>query len=142
MQSFNGSYDDFADTIIRGDDYEFPFQVRTPQTNAAPPYTAANTDPVDISGWQELWCTAKAGPRLGDPADDTGAAFQVTRTGGGIVVTDAANGKAKVVLAASVSRTLKNRELRMDVQGRDASGKIHTVCTGILTVNADPTRAM
>lgn len=141
--TYDGRYNDFEQSIIRGDDYEFPFVVRLPNVGASPPYTDSNTTRVDLTDWDELWCTGKRGSSLNEAAD-ADALFQVTLSGGGIVLTDAAEGEGKVVLTPDETGELpveKDRPLFVDVQGKDASGKIHTLCTGRFPVRADTTRA-
>jgi len=139
--AYDGSYDDFTAPIIRGDDYEFPFTVRLPNDGATAPYDDDNTTRADLSGWAELWCTGKLQYEQ-DAAGDTAALFQVTLGGGGIVLTDAAQGEAKVVLTPDETGDLPpGEDVYVDVQGKDANGKIHTLATGIFPVRADVTRS-
>lgn len=138
--SFDGSYDDFSLPVIRGDDYEFPFVVRIPSAGATAPYDDANSTRAPLGGWQAFWCTGKRYDALGSA--DTAKLFQVTLAGGGIVLTNAAEGEAKVVLTPAETGVLPaGQEIWVDVQGKDAAGKIHTLCTGKLPVRADVTRS-
>lgn len=140
MPSYNGAYDDFGKPIIRGDDYELPFVARLPNEGASAPYDDDNTTRINLGTWGELWCTAKRLAHLSLPGD-TSKLFQVTKSGGGIVVTDAAQGRFKVVLTPAITSLLPADQIYVDLQGLDDTGKVRTLATGVFTVKADVTRA-
>jgi len=137
---YDGRYDDFNQPVIRGDDYEFPFTVRLPNEGAEAPFTDLNTTRAPLGAWGEIWCTGKLGT-VQNRAGDGSALFQVTKSGGGIVITNALQGEAKVLLTPSETGALPpGEEVRVDVQGIDGNGKTHTLCTGVFPVRADVTR--
>ncbi len=93
--------------------------------------------PVNLAG-AKLWITAKF--NLEDTDDN--AVFQASTTSGGIVITDAAAGKASIAVPATATIALTADESRLfyDIQ-LDSAGRIYTLERGTLIVNADVTRA-
>lgn len=125
------AYDDFSFEIFRGDD-------RTIEVVA---YQPGGITPQNITGWT-LWFTAK----LAILDDDVDAVFQHKTGGLGITLTDAANGEASIAIAAASTDTLMasgiatSVDLFCDLQGKDGSGSVATLATGMLTVLAEITR--
>lgn len=138
--TFDGTYKDFRRPIIRGDDYELPFVVRIPDGGADPPYDDTNSERAPLGDWGEIWCTGKLATVLNRPGDDD-ALFQLSKSGGGVVITDPDQGMLKVIFTPDVTGTLPTSgEVRVDIQGVDAAGKVHTLCTGVFPIRADVTR--
>lgn len=119
-------YTDFAFTVYRGDDRNLPVEVTEPGGPGA----------QDLTGWS-LWFTGK----LNIADDDAAAIFQYT-IGSGITVDNAAGGLATIAIAGDDTNALTadSTTLFCDLQGKDGAGKIATLATGKLTVEAEITR--
>lgn len=121
------AYTDFTFTIFRGDDRSI-----TIAALQADGVTAQN-----ITGWA-LWFTGK----LAIADADVAAVFQRTVAGGGITITNAVGGLATVTLVpANTDSLTQDTTLFCDLQGKDGSGKIYTLATGKLVVQAEVTRS-
>lgn len=85
-----------------------------------------------------MWFTAKTSYSIADPGT-----FQ-KKLGSGITVTDAANGRAQIVISASDTNSLGNSKVALvyDCQVKDSSGNIYTVASGNLIVIPDVTRSI
>ncbi len=84
-----------------------------------------NGDPLPITGNQEIRFTVKKDRSLTAPI-----VFQLTKTGGGIVVNDAANGIYDAKVAPSDTNTLEESSYVYDTQWTDAAGEVHKVAYG------------
>jgi hypothetical protein len=112
--------------MYRGDDASFNIAV---QKDGAP---------VDLSG-ATLRFTAKRG-RLEPDAD--AVLSKSTAGGGGITITDAPGGIARVdVLPADTDALARAVRLVWDLQAVDAASKVRTLATGRLVIHADVTRS-
>lgn len=138
--SYDGSYDDFSFSIVRGDDEVFDCVARVPNAGATAPYTNSNSSRQSLVGWGEIYCTAKLSPQY---EADASAVFQLTKANGGVLVTNAAQGEFQVIIEPEDYANLGYRptQLWVDIQGEDADGKIHTLCTGMVKVNVETTRS-
>lgn len=117
-------------TMVRGDDQEFELAIEIDGT------------PVDLDGCF-LWFTAKND--IGD-LDEDAVLAKTSALNGGIEITNADAGAAKVVIAADDTADLDcqldgSPPLVWDVQVRDGTGRIRTVASGTLRILADVTRA-
>lgn len=95
---------------------------------------------VDLTGYT-LYFTAKYDPQ----ADaDAAAAFQLSSPSSGVVLTDAANGKATVTVTPANQSSLSVRDqfLYCDVVGISGAGARYTFASGILRLTAPATRAI
>lgn len=94
--------------------------------------------PYDLTG-ARLWFTAKY--KLTDA--DAAAVIALTSTGGGIQITNAVGGIAKVnILPAHTSGIAgKRTPLEYDVQGIGADGTVFTPSRGVVTILPDVTKA-
>lgn len=111
--------------MVRGDTYKFDAQILLHRT------------PVDLTGG-----TVKMTAKWSLSAADGSAVFQKTSSpGGGIVVTDAAQGQITVTIASSNTSSLpaKKVELPYDIQFVDSSGAVYTVLYGTLVIVPDAT---
>ena len=89
---------------------------------------------VDISGYTIWWWASRL---------SSSGKFATTATlqkdnagGGGIAITDAANGKFQITLAPADTASLTG-EFYHEAQVRDGTGNISTVLTGKLTIARD-----
>jgi hypothetical protein len=111
--------------MFRGDDESFDIVV------------TKDGAPVDLTG-AALTFTAKR--RLSDA--DAAAVVQKDSTAGGIAIVDAAQGLARIDIAAGDTATLTSDErLAWDLQVLGADGKKRTLADGRLLIHADVTRA-
>lgn len=103
---------------------------------------AITTLAIDLTG-STIWMTAKK-----EFADtDAAAVFQKSTTGGGITITDAVNGLAKVTLVNGDTNLLEGFfrgrvNLKYDIQIKTAAGQIFTVARGMLEVFEEATEAI
>lgn len=110
--------------IYRGDTLEQPFE-----------YQRAGVG-FSLVGCS-VYFTVKSDPK----APDASAEFQGDHTDGGIVVTDALTGKAKMVMTAAQTGTLvPGKVYYWDVQVIEADGGIYTPLSGKLKVQRDITQ--
>ena len=122
-------FTDFNETFYRGNSESFDITITL----------ADKVTPRDITGWT-LWCTAKLNVLDADAA----AIFQrTTAVGGGIAITNATQGKARISIIPANTETLTEAKTTLfaDVQSRDAAGLIGTPLTGKFVVVAEVTRA-
>lgn len=112
-------------TLFRGDDRALTGVIRDAVGN-----------PVDITGWS-FWCTAKSALTVADPGQ-----FQLASASGAIVLTTPGSGVITINLPGSASSGLTSEQaFFVDVQGKDAAGKIKTLYTGKWTFVLDTTQA-
>jgi hypothetical protein len=117
--------------LFRGDSLELFLNVTIPGPGHTRP-------PVDITGCT-LWMTCK---RKREDLD-ADAIFQVSTSGGQIVITDGPNGKATIVVPAAATVNLVQEErFFYDIQLRSASGVVRTIESGIIVLQLDVTRAI
>jgi hypothetical protein len=120
------AYTDFNFTLFRGDDRNLTVEALAPGGGGA----------QDLTSWS-LWFTGKLD--IGDA--DVAAVFQYT-IGGGITITNAAGGLATIAIDGDDTAVLTDAStvLWCDLQGKDGSGKVATLATGKITVEAEVTR--
>lgn len=96
-----------------------------------------NGGPVDLTG-ASLWFTGKESV---DDAD-IDAVFQKTEIDG-ITITDAVNGRARIVIAPADTSGLANEDITLecDLQVQEADGTVTTAARGSLTLIPQVTRA-
>lgn len=112
--------------VIRGDDERLDLAFKL----------APNGTVVNLTGHQGIWFTAKR--FSSDP--DSDAVFQKSTGAGTIIVDDAVNGLAHVVINAADTDGVEPTSLYYDCQFKDSLGKIRTAALGQLKVVADVTR--
>lgn len=110
---------------VRGDDEEYDITL-----------VDEAGQPLDLDDLDEMWFTVHD--------TDNSDLLQKTRTGGGIVVTDAAAGEATISITPADTEDLPSRALSLayDVQVRDSTGVISTPIRGRLRVSPDVTTAI
>ena len=113
--------------VYKGDDVEIPLVM---EEGEAPNYT-----PIDITG-----STFKMRIEKKRGATEV---LTITTAGGGIPITDAANGEFKIVLSAANTTTIYNAEapLQYDLQWTKAGGKVKTLLRGDVKTVKDRTPA-
>lgn len=123
-------YANFVLQIRRGDHRTVTIRVTEPD----------GVTPRDITGWQ-LWLTAKRALADADTAAD---AIKVSTLAGSITITNAAQGQAEAAILPSHTEGLPASEqtFYVDLQAKDATGKIGTLRAGKLVVQPDVTQAV
>lgn len=116
----------YAIALYKGDDAELPLVI---DEGDAPTFT-----PVDITGSTfKMEIEKKRGGA---------AVLTLTTGGGGIPITDAANGAFKVIFSAANTVLLAIADpLQYDLQWTNAAGKVKTLLRGDLKVKKDITPA-
>lgn len=117
------SYQDFTFEMWRGDTEVFDAAI------------TVGGSPVNITGCS-LTFTAKRS--LQD--SDADAVFQITTTGGGIVITNGPGGLCEITIA-SADTSAETQAIRCycDLQCVDTLGNVSTTATGTLTIKIDVT---
>jgi hypothetical protein len=120
------------ETMFRGDTFRRDLSIVS-CTSSVPPV------PVDITAWLFRWSVKKS---IGDP--DAKVVYQGTIANGGVLVTDAVNGKLTIVMPADRTATLPDTQktLVWDVQAEDPAGNVATVVEGTIAVTLDVTRTV
>jgi hypothetical protein len=105
------------------------------------PHSAPVVTPVDLTGSVEIWFTAKRS--FTDLDDDAVIRLGTLNTGlSGITVTDAANGRARVIIPAAATAGLEPGTVFLvyDVQLLELDGTLTTVDSGRLALVDQVTR--
>lgn len=87
-----------------------------------------------------IWFTAKR--QYSDP--DSSAVFQKSTLSGGIVITNAALGIARVTISPPDTQTVTNSKeiLFFDAQMKDSQGQVYTLASGRLILLPEVTKAV
>ncbi len=92
---------------------------------------------VDLTDGK-IWMTASS--KAGSAIDDADALFQLTSDGPEVVFVSAIGGTYRITIPPSATRGLLGlTKIPYDVQFVDASGDVHTVVRGLLTIVPDVT---
>jgi len=115
--------------MFRGDTLTFELALTNPKTGA----------PLDITG-AKIWFTAKN--NYVDP--DNQAVIALDTVSGGVAITDAVRGLARVDVPPLATRSFPDGPVKTvyDVQIKDAAGIVTTVESGTLKVWPDVSRAI
>lgn len=115
--------------MSRGDSQSFEVPVINPLTEG----------PLNLTG-AKIWFTAKY--NYVDP--DERAAIRLNTVDGGVVITDALRGLARIDIEPIHTRAFPDGIVRLvyDVQVKDASGFVTTIESGTLKVFPDVSRAI
>lgn len=118
------AWSDFSFEMTRGDDHTEPFIVEGGDPLAG----------IDISGYQEVWFTARRFP------GDTAAVFQLKKTSGDIAfTTTGTDGKLLVTIPHTATSPLPNYQQTIfaELQIKDGAGKIDTTAQGVILLRPE-----
>jgi hypothetical protein len=116
-------------TMYGGDTFIFDIQIQRPPAGSPP---GTPPQPVNLTGYF-IWFSAKY--HAVDP-DNQAVSFLTTALSGGIVVTDALNGKVEITMPAIATRSFPSgvTPLITTVKVKDTSGNVFTAEVAVLEV--------
>lgn len=111
---------------VRGDDETFDVAFKDPAGAI-----------LNLTGAQGIWFTAKR-----SSLDSDADALIQKSLGAGVTITNAIGGIARIDINGADTGLIETTTLVWDCQLKDSAGKYATAAKGVLTIQADVTRAL